>query len=122
MFLIPSKPWPEVVEFYRSLAETHPSFRHMAALVEEIAASNYARGLYASTSMTTLLISQTEEIDMEKEILSIKLDSAKGVVILDFQETFSKLPKYQHWIRKCPPEEGFARLVGFLQLKGWFVA
>jgi hypothetical protein len=93
----------------------------MLKLVEQIAASDYSYGLYASTSMTTLVIAQTPEIDMEKEVLRVTFDAKEGVLIFDFQETCSQLPKYQHWIRKCSPEEGFSQLVAFLRLKRWFV-
>jgi hypothetical protein len=93
----------------------------MLKLVEQIAASDYSHGLYASTSMATLVIAQTPEIDMEKEVLRVTLDAKEGVLIFDFQETFSQLPKYQHWIRKCSLEEGFSQLVAFLRLKRWFV-
>jgi hypothetical protein len=71
--------------------------------------------------MHTLLIAQTPEFDWDKEILRVSLDIHTGALVFDFQETGSNLPKYQHWIRRCPPEEGFSRLERFLALKKWFV-
>lgn len=93
----------------------------MQNLVEQISASKYATGFFATTSMHTLLIAQTPEFDWDKEVLSISLDLHAGALIFDFQETGSNPPKYQHWIRRCPPEEGFSRLERFLALKKWFV-
>ena len=103
------------------MSEKYPSFHSMENLVEEIAVSKYSTGLFASTSMHTLLIAQTPEFDWEKEILRVSLDILNGDLVFDFQETGSNLPKYQHWIRRCPPEEAFSRLERFLTLKKWFV-
>jgi hypothetical protein len=121
MVIVRSRPWTEIAERYRSLSEKHAAFRSMQNLVEQIAASKYSSGLFATTSMHTLLIAQTPEFDWDKEILRVSLDVHSGVLVFDFQETGSKLPKYQHWIRRCSPEEGFSRLERFLMLKRWFV-
>jgi hypothetical protein len=93
----------------------------MLNLVEEIAASEYAYGLFATTSMTTLLIAQLPEFDMGGEVLRVSLDAKDGMLTFDFQETDSKLPKYEHWIRRCSPEAGFRTLICFLKLKKWFL-
>jgi hypothetical protein len=121
MLIVKSRPWTEITELYRSLSEKHVAFRSMQNLVEQISASKYATGLSAATSVHTLLIAQTPEFDWDKEILRVSLDIPTGELVFDFQETGSSLPKYQHWIRHCPPEEGFSRLEGFLALKKWFV-
>lgn len=121
MLIVKSRPWTEIAELYRSLSEKHVAFRSMQNLVEQISASKYSTGLFAATSMHTLLIAQTPEFDWDKEILRVSLDVHTGALVFDFQETGSDLPKYQHWIRRCPPEEGFSRLERFLTLKKWFV-
>lgn len=71
--------------------------------------------------MQTLLVAQTPEFEWDKEILRVSPDVHSGELVFDFQETGSNLLKYRHWIRRCPPEEGFSRLEGFLTLKKWFV-
>jgi hypothetical protein len=71
--------------------------------------------------MHTFLIAQTSEFDWDKEILRVSLDVHSGELVFDFQETRSNHPKYRHWIRRSPPEEGFSRLERFLALKKWFV-
>ena len=121
MLIVKSRPWAEIAELYRSLSEKHDAFRSMQNLVEQIAASRYSAGLFAATSMHTLLIAQTPEFDWDKEILRVSLDVHSNELVFDFQETNSNHPKYQHWIRRCPPEEGFSRLERFLTLKKWFV-
>jgi hypothetical protein len=119
--IVKTKSWPKIVEFYRGLTEQNPFFGPMRELAEEIAVSKYASGLFPWTSMYTLCISQTPEADSDKEVLRISRDSLDGALVYDFQETASRLPKYQHWIRRCPPEEGFSRFERFVQLKKWFV-
>ena len=93
----------------------------MQNLVEQIAVSKYSDGLFGATSMHTLLIAQTPEFDWDREILRVSLDVYSGELIFDLQELNSNHPKYQHWIRRCPPEEGYSRLETFLTLKKWFV-
>jgi len=93
----------------------------MREMVEQIASSKYANGLYPATSMTTLLIAQTAEFDWDGELIRIHLDAQHDVLIFDFQETSSDLPKYKHWIRHLPTEEGFSYLEKFLRLKKWVV-
>jgi hypothetical protein len=115
-----TQPWNEITRFYRSLSEANPFFRPMMTLAEQIETSRYAQGLFAWTSMHTLCIAQTEEPNSNKEVLRISLDTREGALVLDFQETASTLPKYQHWIRRCSPSEGFSRLEQFLRLKKWF--
>jgi hypothetical protein len=78
MLVVKSKPWAEIAERYRSLSEKHAGFRSIQNLVEQIAASKYSSGIFAATSMHTLLIAQTPEFDWDKEILRISLDIHNG--------------------------------------------
>ena len=119
--IVQTQSWQKVTKFYRDITEENPFFRPMAELAEQIAASKYASGLYPWTSMHTLCISQTPEADSDKEVLRISLDPRGGVLVYDFQETGSTLPKYEHWIRRCSPDEGFSRFERFIRLKKWFV-
>jgi hypothetical protein len=119
--IVQTQSWQKVTKFYRDITEKNPIFRPMMELAEQIAASKYASGLYPWTSMHTLCISQTPEADTDKEVLRISLDPRDGVLVYDFQETGSTLPKYQHWIRRCSTGEGFSRFERFVQLKKWFV-
>jgi hypothetical protein len=119
--IVETQSWPKVTKSYRDITEKNSFFRPMMELAEQISASKYASGLYPWTSVHTLCISQTPEADSDKEVLRISLDPRDGVLVYDFQETGSTLPKYQHWIRRCSPDEGFSRFERFVQLKKWFV-
>ena len=119
--IVQTESWQRVTKFYRDIAEKNSFFRPMMELAEQIAASKYASSLYPWTSMHTLCISQTPEADKDKEVLRISLDPRDPVLVYDFQETGSTLPKYQHWIRRCSTDEGFSRFERFVQLKRWFV-
>ena len=119
--IVQTQSWQKVTKFYRDITEKNTFFRPMTELAEQIAASKYASGLYPWTSMHTLCISQTPEADSDKEVLRISLDPRDGALVYDFQETGSTLPKYEHWIRRCSPDEGFSRFERFIQLKKWFV-
>ena len=118
---VQTQSWQKVTMFYRDITGRNPFFRPMMELAEQIAASKYASRLHPWTSMHTLCISQTPEADLNKEVFRISLDPRDGALVFDFQETGSTLPKYQHWIRRCSPDEGFSRFERFVQLKKWFV-
>jgi hypothetical protein len=119
--IVQTQSWQEVTRFYRDIAGKNSFFRPMMALAEQVAASKYSSGLCPWTSMNTLCVSEIPEADSDKEVLRISLDPRDGVLVYDFQETGSTLPKYQHWIRRCSPDEGFSRFERFVQLKKWFV-
>ena len=119
--IVQTQSWQKVTKFYREITEKNPFFRPLADLAEQIATSKYATGLYPWTSMHTLCISQTAEADTDKEVLRISLDPTDRVLVFDFQETGSTLPKYEQWVRRCSPDEGFPRFERFVQLKKWFV-
>ncbi len=119
--IVQTQSWQKVTKFYRDRTEENPFFLPMMELAQQIAASKYASGLYPWTSMHTLCMSQTPEADLTKEVFRIALDPQDGALVFDFQETGSTLPKYQHWIRRCSPDEGFARFERFVRLKKWYV-
>lgn len=121
VYTVKTRPWQEIAEFYGSLAKKDSFFEPMARLTQQIATSKYTMGLHAWTSMHTLCITQTPEPDLDKEVLRIHRDVRDGTLVFDFQETSSTLPKYENWIRRCSPEEGFTRFERFLNLKKWFV-
>ncbi|SRR6266481_699581 len=112
--------WPDVVNSYRRLVETHEMpFEPMLALVEEIAASPYAFGLYGNTGMCKLSVVQTQEYDPDGEILQVSYDPAQREFTFELQETTSTL--YKRWNRKCSADKAFPTFERFLQLKKWFV-
>ena len=112
--------WPEVVEFYRRFVEGHGKpFAPMLQLVKLIAASRYASGTWATTSMTELLVVQTAEYDPDGEILRIIYNPKSQEFNFELQETSSTL--YKRWNRQCSAENGFQTFERFMQLKKWFI-
>ncbi len=130
--------WPEVISFYdkfEQIREKHeyPCFRPMLVLVEMIANSPCAFGLFPATSHATLRLVQTPEFYWDQERLEIGFDSAKRQFLFELKENLcrSAAPRRRHlaqtkptpenWKRTYPAEEGFAALVRFIKAKKWFV-
>ena len=120
MYRIKTRPWPEIVEFYRDLVgkHQHESFRSMIDLVEKIAAADFAKNLYPATSHAQLKISYYPDFHPDGEFLNVDLEGETGQIKFEYQETPS--PLYKRWKRVCQPSEAFEVFQRFLQLKKWF--
>lgn len=113
----PTYPWEEIAERYRTAAWKAP----MLELVERIIASPYAGGLYATTSMHTLIVGQTPELGWNDHLLFVE-PITDGGAITRIRFDFIEYPgPTRHWSRECAPEDAFATLERFLQLQRWFV-
>ncbi|HZU32637.1 MAG TPA: hypothetical protein VFB79_16080 [Candidatus Angelobacter sp.] len=110
--------WPDILKLYRS-REEKTRFSPMLVLLEQIASSRYAGGLYANTSMWDVLVVQTQEYDPDGEVLRISYNPGLQEFHFELQETSSTL--YNRWARKCPAEKAFHTFERFLQMKKWFV-
>jgi hypothetical protein len=73
MFRVKSRPWQDIVNFYRGLTVTPKAqwLLPMLTLVEQIAAADFAGQLYCATSMTQLMVSYLPEFDFHREVLRI---------------------------------------------------
>ena len=112
--------WPDVAKSYQRLLESHKlPFEPMLRLVNDIAGSPYAFGLYGNTSMWDVQVVQTEEYDPDGEILKIKYDPSLRLFTFELQETAST--KYQRWTKTSASENAFRTFERFLQLKKWVV-
>jgi len=120
MYKVKSKPWPQVIDFYRSLAESSGNswLGPMVGFVEKIGASDFAQKLYGATSHLQLRISYLPEFDPDKEVLNVDFDHKNEQFRFEYQETAS--PLYKRWRRSCSPDQAFQTLVRFLQMKKWF--
>jgi hypothetical protein len=120
MYKVKSKPWPRIIHFYRSVAETpRNSWLHpMLEFVEQIGAADFAQNLCGSTSHLRLRISYLPEFDPDKEVLNIDLDRKDGQFKFEYPETAS--PLYKRWKKICSPDQAFPTLVRFLKMKKWF--
>ncbi|HEU0055170.1 MAG TPA: hypothetical protein VFQ39_18415, partial [Longimicrobium sp.] len=107
------RPWAEILFHFRS----NPWALGMAELVESIATSRYADGLFATTSMHTLLLAQSPEIDMVADVLRVE-PTHDGKVRFEYVE---RMGARRRWVREVPPEAAFATFEGFLRHLRWFV-
>lgn len=116
---IEARPWPEIVEFYRNLVEDHGwSFEPMLELVRRVEASDYAFGLVAYTSVTTLVISQAEANFWRGPELRIDFDPSKQEFSLTYR---LRLDDAGPWTRTASADEGFEVLERFLVKRArWF--
>jgi hypothetical protein len=71
---IVARPWEDVVEFYRQLAERNDDFRPLLRLVEHVASQPYGRTIYAATSGTALLVARQAAVDWAADALRIDID------------------------------------------------
>jgi hypothetical protein len=67
------RPWEDVVEFYRPLAERNDDFRPLLRLVEHVASRPYARSIFAATSGTALLVAREAAVDWAADALRIDI-------------------------------------------------
>src|SRR4051794_24355981 len=100
---IESRPWPEVVGFYRELVnDSGWYFQPMLDLVEFLAASPFAEGLFPTTSVARLCLARTPTIRWEYEMLIIEYDPVGGRFVFTYFET-SPCPR--PWVTGCPESE-----------------
>ena len=113
-----SRPWVDIVRFYRELEEKHGlRLDGMLQLVQSIAASRYAAGLHAATSMHSLMVSQSPVFEHLREMLLVEPKDDR-LVFTYFEHPYA-LPR---WTTSCAPEDGFSTLEHFvLDLKKWWV-
>ncbi len=88
----------------------------MVSLVEDIASSQYADGIFAFTSHNTLCISQNSQIDIDRNLLLI--DFIDNRFIFKYRESvYAKNP----WIKKCNSEDGFNTFEHIMNTLKWFL-
>jgi hypothetical protein len=137
-YTLSTRSWPEIVSFYEGLVQRqekhgYPSFHPMLYLVQQIANSPYAAGLFPATSHSTLRLVQTPEFYLNQERLEINFHPAKRQFFFELQEMprRSAHPRCRQlapmklsaesWKRTYSSEDGFAALVRFIKAKRWFV-
>jgi hypothetical protein len=109
-----AREWSKIAEFYQSLDRS--DMLPMAQLVEEIAASSYAQGVYGATSMFTLCISQHQEFEYDRNML--RVDFIKG----HFTFTYKESPFARNdWKKECERNEGFRTFEHVIHCLNWFL-
>jgi hypothetical protein len=118
VFPIKSKSWSDVVISFNERAEANPAFQPILDFVSEVANSRFSEGLFPTTSMHDVWISQTEIFEMYYEVLVIKFDFKREKFLFQYFETpYAK----NLWERECDLEDAFNTFERFLELKKWFL-
>jgi hypothetical protein len=73
------RPWEDVVELYRRLAERNEDFRPLLRLVEHVASQPYARSIFAATSGTALFVARQAAVDWAADALRIDIDLSGAI-------------------------------------------
>jgi hypothetical protein len=113
--LVPTKPWEEVLRFYRDRERSNAFFHPMHQLVEHIAAQPYASSIFCTTSMHALLVAQHETIEWGHDVLRVELSLSGGLVTFAFQEQ----PDVKPVVWTCPREDIVGTFDGFLRRAKW---
>lgn len=117
MQTVKSRSWSELAQFYRGLIQKSGwDMLPMLRLVEAIAASHYAQGLYATTSLAVLCVSQHSEFEFDQNMLRIEF--AGGNFVFRYKESPHT---WKEWKKECDASEGFATFEHVMNRLRWFI-
>jgi hypothetical protein len=114
------RPWKEIGSFYRELADGGQSLQGMHRLVQQIEASPYASGIYGTTSMSDLLVTQTPQQPVGSNPGNTYLrvsPRSDGTIELRYVDTHVE---EKQWHRVVKNDEAFAMLVKVFEALHWF--
>jgi hypothetical protein len=98
-----TRPWPELVEFYRRSAQDQAlPIAPMVALVEFLASSRYGNALFASASEEALWIARVPDFEAGNGELAIRFDGNRQRFEFTHRQRADEL---QPWTRECGPDE-----------------
>lgn len=109
--LVKSRSWYDVIKFYQNV-----DMPMMLKLVEQIASSPYAHGIYATTSMHTLWISQNPEFEIDKDMLRVEFYNDKFVFSYKESPYSNKV-----WKKECDGKSGFSTFKHIMNRLKWFL-
>ncbi len=116
MMNVKSQTWDKIADFYRDRVEHGMDMLPMLRLVEEIAASRYAHGLHAITSMFTLCLSQHPDFEYGHNML--RIDFADGRFVFRYSESpYAR----KEWQKECGRGEGYATFEHVMGRLKWFL-
>ena len=112
-----NKPWPVIVAQYAECTERGAEMQAMLALVQRIAGSQLAVGLFAWTSMFDLCITQTA-VTYPYDGPYLKISPRQNGRI-EFRYLDTRAEDKQ-WVRVVDPVDTIPRLLKFLHQLHWF--
>jgi hypothetical protein len=109
--------WNRAAEFYQALVLTGHDLSPMVQIIENVAASQYAEGIYGTTSMVTLCISQHQEINWNRgEVLRVDLLNDRFIF------TYKETPlSSTEWKKECESNYSFSTFEHVMRRLKWFV-
>ena len=112
-------PWSDVVSFYTGLVREHSwHIEPMLELVQFLAGSPYAPGLFPYTSHDKLCLGRVADFTSGDSELQIQFNSLTRCFAFTY---FQSPTESSHWSRQCPSEEWRQVLDRILQKRlGWF--
>lgn len=114
--IVRSQSWDSITAFYRERVECGLDLLPMQLLVERIAASGYARGVYAATSMFALCVAQHPQFEYRREMLRVEFEG--GRFIFGYSESPYHL---KEWRKECGREGGFGTFEHVVARLRWFM-
>jgi hypothetical protein len=109
--MVKSKSWNEIFDFYKKL-----KMQNMADFIEQILNSKYAHGIYATTSMHSLWISQNPEFEIDKNMLRIEFVGDTFVFIYKESPYLNK-----EWRKESDKNNGFSTFEHIMKRLKWFL-
>lgn len=130
-YLIKAHPWGSVVDFFAGFASVNSECEPMHRFVSQVASSRYAAILFPLTSMHTLILSRTPELEPGREVLRVDFDCAKQRFRFEYIERPSVPPagrgpgrprsRGEAWTKTCDAAAGFDAFERLLALTKWSV-
>lgn len=113
---IKSRDWNEIAESYHRLVEYGWDIEPLLRFVEQIAASPYSQGVYATTSMASLCIAQTPRFEMDQNMLRVDYEQERFIFSYRESPYISKA-----WNKECSKDEGFSTFEHTMRRLKWFL-
>lgn len=112
--------WQEVGRYYRELVDLGHPLEGMLRFVQQIESSPYASGLFGTTSMVDLLITQTPHTPVGSNLGNTYLRvSPLSDCTIELRYVDTPVKENQ-WHRVVKDDDAYARLVKFFEELHWF--
>jgi len=116
MSVVKARPWSANEKFYRDkIINEHWNLQPMLKFVHDVAMSDYADVLYATTSLNRLVIGRTPEFEFTKDVISVEYFSHTQLFRFEYFESVNR----HDWSQECGPADAYGILVKLLRLKRW---
>lgn len=88
----------------------------MSNFIEQVSRSRYAHGIYATTSMFYLWVSQNPEFEIDKNMLRIEFENDR------FLFRYKESPySNKEWKKECDKYSGFNTFEHIMKRLKWFL-